>query len=80
MQAALRVFEVPMAFSDWQQFEAFVFDNPGCAALFKGDGASKRQQASDLMARKARSAGMLTEDGCISIQHNGAHFYTAEKA
>lgn len=80
MQAALQVFEVPMAFISWQQFEAFVFDNPGCAALFKGDGASKKQQASDLMTRKARTAGMLAEDGCISIQRNGAHFYTAVKA
>ncbi|KAK9825009.1 hypothetical protein WJX74_000447 [Apatococcus lobatus] len=78
-QAALQVFDVPMAFTSWQHFEAFVFDNPGCAALFKSDGASKRQQASDLMTHKAKAEGILVEDGRIFIQQNEAHFYTANK-
>ena len=68
-----------MQFSNWKQFEAFVFDNPGCTALFKGNGASNRPQAANLMTSKARAEGILAQDGHIWIQHNEAHFYTADK-
>ena len=79
MQVLLQVFEVPMAFSSWQQFERFTSDNPGFAALFEGATTVQRQQASDVMASLANTEGFLTPDSGIHVHDNEAHLYTCQK-